>query len=176
MTGVQTCALPICVGQRFDQAGGDAVGGNDIEADARADDDSGSIRFCVTADGFEESRTLVQKGKDRNLEIFEDGESGKDVHDLKGATDSLLYPLMDREAGNLLLAEKDFPGIGKDISGKEIDERCLSCPVWTDDGGEDSFLKSEVNAIRGADDTKILSELFRSEEIGHLTTTPSKFA
>ena len=42
------------VGQRLDQASGDAIGGDDIETDARADDDTRRPRFVVLLFGGEE--------------------------------------------------------------------------------------------------------------------------
>jgi hypothetical protein len=87
----------------------------------------------------------------------------------------ILDPFMDREMRNLFPMEKDLPGIRQGISGEEIDERCLACPIWANGGGEDAFLKAEVNIICGADHAKILSKFFRSEKIRHVTIVLSKF-
>jgi hypothetical protein len=121
----------------------------------------------MTTDGFEKTQTLIKKGKDRNLEILEDGEFREYVHDLEGATNSLLYPSMGREMSYLFIIKKDLARIRQYISGQEVDHCRFACTVWANDRCEHSFINLEINVVCGADHTEIFSEFFCPEEVCH---------
>jgi hypothetical protein len=118
-------------------------------------------------DRFKETEASIHEREDRDLEVFKDGEFWEDIHDLKRATDSLLYPFMDGEMGDFFIVKKDLSRVGQNISGQEIDKGCFTRSIGPDNGGEHSFFDLEVNIICGADHTKIFSKFLCPEEFCH---------
>jgi hypothetical protein len=62
----------------------------------------------MAINGFDETQASIHEREDWNLKVFEDGEFGKDVHNLERTTNPFFHPLMDGEVSDVLVTEKDF--------------------------------------------------------------------
>ncbi len=84
-------------------------------------------------------------------------ETAKYVLDLKRPTDPFLNDFVRLKIGDVVSSKK-YSAFGDLVAARnQIEQRCLACPVWTDDGADFIRLKREIDYRDGRNPSKRFS-------------------
>src|SRR5262245_58400979 len=85
--------------------------------------------------------------------------------DLEGARESSFHPPIRAKRSDLLAAQEDLPGIGREHAGEKIHERGLAGAVGPDKGIANALRQLERDVLRDDERAEFLVQAFRGKNL-----------
>src|SRR5688572_30589951 len=121
------------------------------------------------------ARPAVEDGAstlERDPDVLEDGEAGKDRRDLERLRDAELRGRELRQAGDVAPFQEDAPPARRQLAGDQLEEGGLAGAVGTDDRAQLAGMHGEIDTVDRQQRSEVSRELFRAEKSRVHTSRP----